>query len=148
MPLRYGRRRIVAAVLGAVAALLGGNVAWGQYERRHYLRFWHLELVNESAEAVTISVTAESDDRTLSHSERLDPTTDGEERRQIHDRWMKDSAEWEIRAEFGDQRLELTAAEITDRLAGSGWGTDCAHVAIVVTEDGGFEARVEQSDVC
>ncbi|MDQ2051452.1 hypothetical protein RBH26_13290 [Natronolimnohabitans sp. A-GB9] len=148
MSLRYRRRRIVAAVLGTVTALLGGSYAWTQYETRHHLRLWHLELVNESAEAVTLVVTVESDDRTLTHTERLEPATEGETRRQIHDRWMKDAEEWVVRAELGERQLERTAAEITAHLEGSGWGTDCAHVSIVVTEDGDLESRVEPSDVC
>lgn len=77
MSLRYRRRRIVAAVLGTVTVLLGGSYAWTQYTTRHHLRFWHLEIVNESAEAVTLVVTVESDERTLTHTERLDPATEG-----------------------------------------------------------------------
>ncbi|WP_290810102.1 hypothetical protein [Halovivax sp.] len=86
MRLRYHRYKIVAGVLWSAGALLAGGHAVTRYERHQNRRFWHFEIVNESTEAVTLGVTVESDDTVLARTERLVPATDGESRREIHDR--------------------------------------------------------------
>lgn len=57
MVARYSRRTLLGAGLGGIATLLTGGYAWTQYRRRHTIRLYHLEAVNESDEAVTLEVT-------------------------------------------------------------------------------------------
>lgn len=150
MDVRSRRRTIVGAGLAALAGATGGGYAWRQYDRRNHLRIWHLEVVNESADPVTLETVVERDGETLRNETSLAPAGDerGDDRTQLFDRWMKHAAEWDVRAERGDRRLELSAGEITDRLEGSGWGTDCAHVVVVVTASGDLEGRVKPSTSC
>lgn len=150
MVARYSRRTLVGAGLGSIGVVLAGNYGWNQYRTRHQLRFWPLEVVNESDEAVTVDLTVEGTDREITDRVSLAPAgaENGDDTTRLHNYWMKYGDEWSVRADLGAHGLELTAREITDRLEDSGWGTDCAHLSIVVTADGGLESRVSPSDVC
>ncbi|WP_306057230.1 hypothetical protein [Natronococcus wangiae] len=150
MPSRYSRRRLAGAAFGGASAFLAGGYAWNQYATRRHLRFRPLEAVNESADPVTLEVTVEREGFESPRTVLLEAAGDDEsgDRSHLPGQWMKRAREWSIRAEHGDQRLELEAATITGRLEGAGWGPDCAHVAIVVTAAGDLEGRVEPSETC
>lgn len=149
MPSGYSRRRIAGAAFGA-SAFLASGYAWNQYATRRHLRFRPLEAVNESADPVALEVTVERDGFESPRTVLLEAAGDDEngDRSRLPGQWMKRSREWSIRAQHDDQRLELEAAAITDRLEGAGWGPDCAHVAIVVTAGGDLESQVEPSETC
>ncbi|MFC4437093.1 MULTISPECIES: hypothetical protein [Natrialbaceae] len=149
MPSGYSRRQLVGTALGGASAVLAGGYTWNQYATRRHLRFRPLEAVNESPDSVTLEITVEGDGRESPRTVRLEAVDDGDgDTSHLPGRWIKQAKEWAIRAEHGDQRLELGAATITDRLEDSGWGPDCAHVAIVVTAAGDLESRVAPSETC
>lgn len=115
-----------------------------------------LNVVNESDEAVRVAlrVTVDGDeseeisDKTV----ELAPAGTGsgvdDDRAHVNGNWIKRSDEYHVRAERGDERLDLSATEIESRLDGSGWDGECADVTIVVGEGGGLTSRVAPSDVC
>ncbi|SDJ87022.1 hypothetical protein [Natronorubrum texcoconense] len=94
-----------------------------------------------------MTVTDAVSDREGTRTASLEPAG-GADGTHLSGLWMKHAGEWHIDAAVADHRLELSTEEIRDRLEGSGWGVDCAHVTIAVTADGELESRVEPSDVC
>ena len=149
MVARYSRRTLLGAGLGGTAVLLAGGYTWDQYRTRHTIRLYHLEAVNESDETVTLEVTVTdaASDREGRRTASLEPAG-GADETHLTGLWMKHAGEWRVDATLADHRLELSTEAIRNRLEGSGWGVDCANVAVVVTADGGLESRVEPSDVC
>ncbi len=149
MVTRYSRRTLLGAGLGGIATLLTGGYAWTRYRTRHTVRIRPLDIVTESDESVTVELTLtdEAGHREENRTVQLDPASGDDEARRFGP-WMKYAGEWRIDAALEEHRLELTAAELTDRLEESGWGVDCAHITIVVTADGGLESHVDPSDAC
>ncbi|TYL40552.1 hypothetical protein CV102_03000 [Natronococcus pandeyae] len=150
MPSGYSRRQLVGTALGGAGAVLAGGYTWNQYATRRHLRFRPLEAVNESADAITLEITVEREGFESPRTVLLEPVGNegDDDRSRLPGRWTKHADEWTIRAEHGEQRLELEAAVITDRLEGAGWGPDCAHVTIVVTATGDLESRIAPSETC
>jgi len=159
--LDVSRRTILAGALGA-AALGGGNYVRTRYRRngdqsrREGFRMRSLNVVNESDEAVQVAlrVTVEGDESEEVSDKTVELTPAGtgsgvdDDRAHVNGVWIKSADEYHIRAERGNERLDLSAAEIESRLDGSGWDGECADVTIVVGEDGGLSSRVAPSDAC
>jgi hypothetical protein len=150
MPSGYSRRQLVGAGIGGAGTVLAGGYTWNQYVTRSHLRFRPLEAVNESSDAVVLEVTVERDGFEASRTVRLEPADadGGADRQHLPGRWMKTADEWTVRAEHGDEMVELEANELVDRLEGGGWGPGCARVTIFVTAGGDLGSGVEPSESC
>lgn len=146
---RYDRRTILGAGLGGISVLATGYYGWSQYERRTHLRFRPLEVRSDADESVAlkVSLTDETGHREETETIELGPEEERQETR-LSGPWMKHAGEWRIEASTENEVLELTAETITDRLEGSGWGVDCAHVSIVLTAERSLESQIEPSDIC
>jgi len=159
--LDVSRRAILAGAIG-VAALGGGNyvrtrrLRGDDQPRQEGFRMRSLNVVNESDETVRVAlrVTAGSGEPEEISAKTIELTPAGtgsgvdDDRAHVNGNWIKRADEYHVRAERGNERLELSATEIESRLDGSGWDGECADVTIVVGADGGLSARVVPSDAC
>ena len=151
MPSEISRRALVAGAAGGVGVVATGGYAWSQYAARNHLQFRSLEAVNESDEPVELTVAALSGgDVRYERTDELAPAGDehGDDRKSLAGPWIKHPDPYSLRVELGEELLQLDNAEIVERLDGSGWGSDCANVTIVVTADRRLDSEVSPSDVC
>lgn len=139
-------RRSLIAGIGGLGAVATGGYAWTRYATRDHLQFRPLEGVNNTDEPVELVVTALSDG--TGEYERTDDLEPGADAKSLAGPWIKHADAYSLRARTADAELVLENREIVDRLDDAGWGSDCAHVRIVVTEDGDLESRVRPSEYC
>jgi hypothetical protein len=145
----YSRRQLLGAGVGGGGAVLAGGYAWSRHATRNHLRFRPLEAINESGATVVLDIVVEREGFEAPRTVRLDEADTGEnERQHLPGRWMKSADAWSVRAEYRGQRVDLDADAITERLEGSGWGADCARVAVVVTAAGELTERVRPATRC
>ncbi|NKE35717.1 hypothetical protein GWG54_07770 [Natronococcus sp. JC468] len=137
----YSRRRLLGAGASGGGTLLAGGYAWNRYRRRDHLRFRPLEAVNESTAVVTLEFVVDGNGIEAERTVRLEPAG-GDARSRLPGRWTETPTTWTVRAEYGEEVLEIGASAITERLADANWGADCAHVTIAVTAIGELDARI------
>jgi hypothetical protein len=145
------RRAVLAGATG-IAVLGGATYVRGQYASRHGLRFRSLNVVNETDREAVVTVRVETDDGAVTREEAVTlaaaGSDGGEDRTHLNGVWIKRADEYAIRAEHRQERVELTATEITERLDGAGWGSDCADVTLVVTAAENLTSQVAPSEAC
>ena len=149
MPPEISRRSLLAGAVSGFGVLATGGYVWNQYTTRNFLRFRPLEVVNESNEQVEIAVTVWKDGaNNYEQTHDLELPGGQAQTRHLNGPWIKSGGEYSIRVATTDEELVLDNREIVSRLEDADWGSSCARVTIVVTEDETLESRILPSKGC
>lgn len=145
------RRTLIAGGIGGVGVLGGGRYAWTQYATRNTLRLRPLECINRSSEHVELTLTVLVDREAVGDPRYVTlAPVDQEPDNQMHwnGHWIKKAQEYAVRAEVNGEELYLANSDIVTRLPDSGWGSDCASVRILVTEQGTLSSEIDSVEFC